>query len=215
MELQELVVLAKEVKGVSEWDTAAIIRVGGALAAKVNTLKNISGGEKQKLVLQILRKVLDDSCAKDVATKDLTKDQIAAIEARYGQLKVAVDEVLPASLELAINAARGKLNLKKIKPSVWVKFCSCFAGSVVSVLASQHLISEAQASQVSNILNQVKEKAEAIAAAKEAEETSAPVPALLELRIPASVELSTESKSEEDKKEESSQPSEEPKDTVQ
>lgn len=215
MELQELITLAKEMKGVSEWDTAAIIRVGGALAAKVNTLKNISGGEKQKLVMQILRKVLDEAAEKDLAIKDLTKDQVALIQARYQKLKVAVDEVLPASLELAINAARGKLNLKKIKPSVWVKFCSCFAGGVVSVLASQHLISESQASQVSNVLHRMEEKAAAMAAAKEAqdavEEPVEETKAALELRIPVSVE----SKPVEDKKEETTQPAEPVQDTAQ
>lgn len=212
MELQDLLNFAKEVKGVSDWDTPTIIRVGGALAAKVNTLKNISGGEKQKLVLQILRKLIDESALKELATKDLTKDAIQAIEARYVKLKVAVDEVLPASLELAINAARGKLELKKIKPSVWVKFCSCFASTVVSALASQKIISEAQASQFSNVLNQAKEKAEAMAAAKEAAEEppSEPKPSL-ELRVPGLVE----SKSVEDKKEENVQPSEPVADTAQ
>lgn len=195
MDLQELVQLAKEVKGVGEWDTAAIIRVGGALAAKINTLKNLSGGEKQKLVLQIVRKVLDEAANQELAVKDLTKGQLEAIQARYEKLKVAVDDVLPASLELAINAARGKMNLKKIKPSIWVKFCSCFAGGVVSVLASQNLISEAQAKQVTNVLHQVEEKAKTFAEAREAADE--PAKAALELRIPEQAE----SKPVEDKKE--------------
>ncbi len=211
MDIQELVQLAKEVKGVGDWDTAAIIRVGGALAAKVNSLKNLSGGEKQKLVLQIVRKVLDQAAVQELAAKDLTKGQLEAIQARYEKLKFAVEDVLPASLELAINAARGKMDLKKIKPSIWVKFCSCFAGGVVSVLASQNLISEAQANQVTNVLRQAEEKAKTFAEAKEAGEAATEEKAALELRIPVQVE----SKPVEDKKEDVPDVVSKPEDTSQ
>jgi hypothetical protein len=106
---------------------------------------------------------------------DLSKEQIDAIKDRFARVKTAVEEVLPASLELAVSAARGKLNLKKIKPSVWVKMCSCFLKTVVQQLASHKLISEAQASQASHALEVVQKKAEdAAASAEAAEKTDAP-----------------------------------------
>lgn len=167
MELADLMKFANELKGSGTWDVQALIRVGGSLAGRVNALQNLSGGEKLKLVQQILRRVLEEAESKETAVTGLTKEQIEAVKERFARVKAAVEDVLPASLELAVQASRGKLNLKKIKPSVWVKFCSCFLKTVVQQLASHHLISEAQASQASHALEVVQKKAEEAAAASE------------------------------------------------
>ena len=60
MELSELVELVKKTQGTTEWDVAAVIRVGGVLAAKVNTLTNLSGKEKGKLVADALKAAFDE-----------------------------------------------------------------------------------------------------------------------------------------------------------
>lgn len=199
MELADLMNFANEVKGVGTWDVQALIRVGGALAGRVNALQNLSGGEKLKLVQQILRKVLEEAESKEIAVKDLTKEQIQTIKERYARVKTSVEDVLPASLELALNAARGKLNLKKIKPSVWVKICSCFLKTVVQQLASHNLISEAHATQASQALEVVQKKAEDAAAAAEGAEKPAEEAAGTALETaPATTESSSsEAKSEE------------------
>lgn len=167
MELNELVAIAKDCKGSGNWTSASLIRVGGILAGKVNGIENMSGTEKLKLVQRILLQVLAESENKEIAEKGLSEDDIKKIHDRYDVLENVVSDTLPASLELAIQAARGGLDLKKIKPSQWVKFCSCFTTTVVHQLASLNLISEAHATQVRQLLVKVEEKAQEKAAEME------------------------------------------------
>ena len=169
MELSDLVNLAKECKGSGAWNSATLIRVGGLLAGKINSIQNMSGPEKLKLTQRVLLQALAEVENKEIAEPNLSKEAIQQIHDRYDVLESVVADVLPASLELAINAARGRLDLKKIKPSVWVKLCSCFATTVVHELASLHLISEAHASQARRLLVVVEEKAAAAAEAREGE----------------------------------------------
>lgn len=176
MELQELVALAKECKGPGNWTSASLIRVGGILAGKVNTIQNLSGTEKLKLVQRILIQLLAEAENKEIAEPGLTKEEIQKIHDRYDVLENIVGETLPASLELAINAARGRLDLKKVKPSTWVRMCSCFATAVVHQLASMNLISEAHATEARRAIGVVQEKAEAVAVAKEAVEAPKETP---------------------------------------
>jgi hypothetical protein len=167
MELSDLLTLAKECKGPGTWTTANLIRVGGIVAGKVNMIQNLSGGEKLKLVQRVLLQLLGEAENKEIAQPDLTKEEIQKIHDRYDVLELTVADVLPASLELAIQAARGGLDLKKVKPSTWVKLCSCFATTVVQQLASMNLISETHATQTRRLLATATEKAEAVAVAKE------------------------------------------------
>lgn len=161
MELNELVAIAKDCKGSGNWTPASLIRVGGILAGKINGIQNMSGTEKLKLVQRVLLQVLAETENKEVGEKGLSADDIQKIHERYDVLENVVNDTLPASLELAIQAARGGLDLKKIKPSQWVKFCSCFATSVVHQLASLNLISEAHATQVRELVVKVEEKLDA------------------------------------------------------
>jgi hypothetical protein len=196
MELQELLSVAKECKGPGNWTSASLIRVGGILAGKVNSIENLSGTEKTKLVQRILIQLLAETEKKEVEEPGLSKDEIQKIHDRYDVLENIVAETLPASLELAINAARGRLDLKKVKPSTWVKMCSCFATAVVHQLASMNLISEAHATQARRAIGVVQEKAEAVALAKEASDVAvtpkeAPPKELLE-SVPQEVKKETE-----------------------
>jgi hypothetical protein len=176
MELHDLVTLAKECKGPSAWTSSNLIRVGGLLAAKVNAIENLSGGEKLKLVQRVLLQGLAEAENKEIDEPGLSKEEIQKIHSRFDVLESTVGEVLPASLELAIKAARGGLDLKKVKPSTWVKLCSCVGTAVVHQLASMNLISEAHASHAQRALLVLREKVEVAAAAQEAAagETEAP-----------------------------------------
>ena len=167
MELKDLVGLATELKGPGAWSTPNVIRIGGLLAAKVNAIQNLSGGEKLKLVQRVLLQVLAEAENKEIAEPGMTKEEIQKIRDRYDLLEATVGDVLPVSLELAIKAARGGLNLKKISPTIWVKLCSCFATTVVHQLASMNLISEAHAGHARRALLVIREKAETVAEAKE------------------------------------------------
>ena len=167
MDLQQLIAFVKEAQGPLNWDSASLIRVGGQLAVKVNGIQNLSGQEKQKLVCQILKTVLEDVEKKEKSETSVEEEK-AAIAQQFASLKKTVEEVLPASLDLALAAARGKLDLKKVKMSVWVKYFSCCAKSVVTALVSNNVISQAQAKQATDALAAVEEKANAIADAADA-----------------------------------------------
>jgi hypothetical protein len=167
MELQELLAFVKETQGALKWDSASLIRVGGQLAVKVNGIKNLSGQEKQALICQILKTVLEDVEKKE-KSETTVEEEKAAIAQQFASLRKTVDEVLPASLDLALAAARGKLDLKKVKMSVWVKYFSCCAKSVVTALASSNVISQAQAKQATDALAAVEVKAAVAAEAADA-----------------------------------------------
>lgn len=179
MDIQQLVAFAKESQGVLSWDTGSLIRVGGQLAAKVNAIQNLSGQEKQKLICQVLKLVLADVEKRESEGK--SEEEKKTIVQQFATLKQAVDDIIPASLELAISAARGKLDLKKVKMSVWVRYFSCCASSVVKMLVSNHVISEDQGKQASSALAAVEAKAAeaaekhdaAVAAEEKKEETKA------------------------------------------
>jgi hypothetical protein len=167
MELQELLTFVKETQGALKWDSASLIRVGGQLAVKVNGIKNLSGQEKQALICQILKTVLEDVEKKE-KSETTVEEEKAAIAQQFASLRKTVDEVLPASLDLALAAARGKLDLKKVKMSVWVKYFSCCAKSVVTALVSNNVISQAQAKQATDALAAVEERAAVAAEAADA-----------------------------------------------
>lgn len=174
MELSDLVTLAKDCKGPGNWTSSSLIRVGGILASKINGIQNLSGTEKLKLVQRILLQLLGEAENKEIAEPGISADEIQKIHDRYDVLEAVVVDAVPASLELALKAARGSLDLKKIKPSTWVKMCSCFATGVVHQLASMNLISETHATQARRLLASATEKAEAVVVAKEQAEEPKP-----------------------------------------
>jgi hypothetical protein len=203
MEFSELVGLARECKGSGNWTSASLIRVGGLLAGKINGIQNLSGPEKLKLIQRVLIQALAEAENKEIAVPELAKEEIQKINERYDVLENVVADALPASLELAINAARGRLDLKKVKPSTWVKVCSCVGIAVVHQLASMNLITEAHANQARRAIEVVQEKAEAVAKAKEAEveppkpsQESAPVEEKKETELAPAVEVVAEGTSQ-------------------
>lgn len=151
MNFEQLVDLARTAKGADNWDVATLIRVGGALAGNVNVFANLSGAEKLSLVCKVLNHLLDEAEKKEVeAAPESDKE---AIKQRFAGLQTALKDVIPASITLAVSAARGKLDLKKVEPSFWVSLCSCFASSAVSYLASKDLISEADAKKAAQTID--------------------------------------------------------------
>jgi hypothetical protein len=179
MEISELVELVKKTQGTTEWDVAAVIRVGGVLAAKVNTITELSGKEKGKLVADALKAAFDELEKKEAA--GLTEENLKALKARFDQLKAAVDDVLPASLELALSAGRGGLDLKKVKPSFWIHLGSCCAKAAVTVLVNEKLISEETAKKAADAVATV----ETVAAAAVADEVKPAAAAVVETQTVA------------------------------
>lgn len=186
MQVDDLVAIAKEAQGVLTWDSSSLIRVAGILAMKVNAIQNLSGQEKQKLVCQVLKRVLDDVEKKEVS-EEQTEEKKKNLSEHFSTLKKCVDDVIPASLELALSAARGKLDLKKVKMSVWVRYFSCCIRSAVTVLVSNNVISQEQAKKANDLIVVAEAKAADAAAAADAA-TASVVDAADAAPAPASVE---------------------------
>ncbi len=198
MEVEQLLQFIREKTAGRKWDAETCLRVGAELAVKVNAVSNLSGSEKKKLVVDLILQVLKEAEDKEKAGKSDT----TAITERYDRLEKTVKEVLPTSLELIVSASRGKLDLKKVKPSVWMRYCSCFAKGVVTILVSQKVISEEMAKKVTDMTEQVEEKAGAVldAAAADGEIKVEEVvnPVVLQLREVAA-SAATESSTQESK----------------
>lgn len=200
MEVEQLLQFIREKTAGRKWDAETCLRVGAELAVKVNAISNLTGSEKKKLVVDLILQVLKEAEDKEKAGKS----DVTAITERYDRLEKTVKEVLPTSLELIVSASRGKLDLKKVKPSVWMRYCSCFVKSVVTVLVSQKVISEEVGKKVTDVTETVEEKAgsaaDAFVASKEGEETKTEEvvnPIVLQLREVAA--SATESSTQESK----------------
>lgn len=190
MELQELEQFVREKASLRKWDAEGCLRIGAELAVKINAIKNLSGEEKKKLVVDLILKGLHEGEKKE---KEGSSNP-DAITARYDQLEKVVKETLPVSLELMISASRGKFDLKKIKPSVWLRYCSCFAKGVVTVLVSQKVISEETAKNVNEKLEMIEDKVEPMAMA--ADENATVENPMLKIREVASASAAVASASE-------------------
>lgn len=204
MDIPQLIAFTKETQGSLKWDTASLIRLGGLLAVKVNMIQNLTGQEKGKLVCQVLKTVLGDIEKKEKAEEGKTEEEKKMIEEQFASLQKTVDDVVPASLDLALAAARGKLDLKKVKLSVWVRYFSCCARSIVTVLASQNVISQSQAKDALTAVEKVAEKAAEAAESAESAESSQEDKTHFEqanpMHTPSEEGAKTESKGEESPK---------------
>lgn len=147
MEIEQLLQFIREKSLGKKWDAETCLRVGAELAVKVNAIANLCGSEKKKLVVDLILQVLKEAEEKEKAASSL----IDGITERYDRLEKTVKDVLPTSLDLIVLASRGKLDLKKVKPSVWVRYCSCFVKSVVTILVSQKVISEDIGKKVTDV----------------------------------------------------------------
>jgi arginyl-tRNA synthetase len=204
MEVEQLLQFIREKTVWRKWDAETCLRVGAELAVKVNGVSNLNGSEKKKLIVDLILRVLKEAEDKEKEGKSDTTQ----ITERYDQLEKTVKDVLPTSLELIVSASRGKLDLKKVKPSVWMRYCSCFVKSVVTVLVSQKVISEADGKKVTDVTETVEEKAgaalDAVVASKEEGQTvenpvavaAAAAAVALQIREVASTESSTQESKE-------------------
>jgi hypothetical protein len=108
--------LAQQVICHKQWDAALIVSLGGSLAVEANKLLTLSGPQKKQLVLDVVKAVLNES--------------VTASTAELKQLQFVVESVLPASLDLAVAAARGKFDLKKTKRTCFAAFVACLPSLV-------------------------------------------------------------------------------------
>jgi hypothetical protein len=96
-----------------------IVHLGGVLAGKVNQLAQLSGPEKKLLVVAVV----------DLALQELLK-KVGVDAAKVEGAAQFAKEALPAVLDVAVDAARGKLDLRKpaVRAACWtglVALLSC------------------------------------------------------------------------------------------
>jgi hypothetical protein len=116
-----------------KWTVDQVISLGGVLAAEANKFSSLSGSQKKQLVCDVLKDVLNESVK-------VSTDQLGSVsKEELAQLLFVVDSVLPASLDLAVSAARGKLDLKKAKKTCFSALLLCipFVSSKLGASSAQ------------------------------------------------------------------------------
>lgn len=118
----ELVALAREALSDGKMTFGEVVLLGGQLAGKVNQYGQLSGTQKQELVVR----ALEDALKQVLAAKEASAPSAEELEAFRQKVQQAVEfakSTLPAVLTLAVQAARGQLDLKKIDKEAVAKGC--------------------------------------------------------------------------------------------
>jgi hypothetical protein len=98
-----------------------LMSLAAALAAEVNNLKSLSGAEKKQLVCGIVTQALQTALT--ASKVGLGSPAVAAEE--EVALTYVVKNVIPASVDLLVAAANGRLSLKAVAAAGWANCLSC------------------------------------------------------------------------------------------
>jgi hypothetical protein len=117
--LRELSREAADVLADGQVTFGEVVRLGGSLAGKANRFAQISGQQKQALVLQAVDVALKQVLALKMST--LPEDQRDAFRSKIETAASFAKETLPAVLDVAVQAARGQLDLRKpeVRKTLW------------------------------------------------------------------------------------------------
>lgn len=147
-EFGKLKAVAETVMHQKDWSAPSLVALGGVLAAEANRLSGLSGAQKKQLVVDVIKAVFQEAIKKST---DVSGSSLASPEV-IQSLTFVIDSVLPASLDLAVAAARGQLDLKKVKRSVFVGCLtglpSLFALCGVSRSQSQAIVAQVEQAAV-------------------------------------------------------------------
>ena len=111
VEIGDLVQVAHDALADGHLSFGEVVQLGGLLASKVNRFVGLSGQQKQKVVLGVLEKACSDLLAKRAEDEAFRAKLVAAQE--------FAKDVLPSVLDLAVSAAKGKLDIGQVKKSCW------------------------------------------------------------------------------------------------
>ena len=134
MESSDLIQFVKDKKGSGPWTVTSLLQAAVPLLMKVQLYTNMSQDQKKKLVINLVKKILVEEKAELDKKVDLTADQKKIEAAVFEKLLVAVDEVLPAVLDL--------IPIPELPKAVkrWFSLLPCSMVSV-GLSASEHLVS--------------------------------------------------------------------------
>jgi hypothetical protein len=145
-EFGKLKSVAHEIMSQKQWSAAAVVALGGSLAAAANRLTGLSGLQKKQLVLDVIKVVLQESVEKST--------DLSGSPEVVKSLNFVLEHVLPASLDLAVAAARGQLDLKKVKASVFAGCLACLP-SLLGACGASSAQAQAVVSQVATVAKSV------------------------------------------------------------
>jgi hypothetical protein len=116
-----------------------IVHLGGVLAGKANQIAQLSGPEKKALVVGVV----------DLALQEILK-KAGVDSAKVESVGQFAKEALPAVLDVVVDAARGRLDLRKpaLRAACWsglVSLLGCTgAPAALAPLAPQNTVEEPQ-----------------------------------------------------------------------
>ncbi len=120
-DIADLVALARDALSDGQLTFGEVVLLGGQLAGKVNQYGQLSGSQKQEIVLR----ALEDGLKQVLAAKEKTLpvEELEAFRQKVQQAVEFAKSTLPAVLTVAVQAARGNLDLKKVEPEAVAKGC--------------------------------------------------------------------------------------------
>jgi hypothetical protein len=163
VEVGDLVQVARDALADGHLSFGEVVQLGGLLASKVNRFVGLSGQQKQKVVLGVLEKASSDLLAKRVDDEAYRAKLVAAQE--------FAKDVLPSVLDLAVSAAKGRLDLGQVKKSCWSVLRAglrCVAKDLVPLVPIVATIAPTVAKEIEVAVEQTQQPV--------VEEKSAPVP---------------------------------------
>jgi hypothetical protein len=122
VEVGDLVQVARDALADGHLSFGEVVQLGGLLASKVRQFVGLSGHQKQKVVLGVLEKACADLLEEKL--EKLPEDQREAYRAKLVAAQEFAKDVLPSVLDLAVSAAKGKLDLRSVKKSCWTVLCA-------------------------------------------------------------------------------------------
>lgn len=113
--IDDLVKAARDALADGQVTFGEVVQLGGLLASKVNRFGQLSGPEKQKVVVAAVEKGLE--LVLDEKLKSLPEAEREAFEKKVKTAVEFAKETLPAVIDVAVSAANGKLDLGRAKKS--------------------------------------------------------------------------------------------------
>jgi hypothetical protein len=129
-EFDRLKSFARSLMSQKQWDASSLVALGGSLAGEVNKISSLSGPQKKQLVLDVVKSVFQEAVEKASPASPLASAETVK------SLTFVLDFAVPASLDLAVAAARGQLDLKKVKKTAVAGCLACLPFLMKSAGAS-------------------------------------------------------------------------------
>lgn len=101
-----------------------VVHLGGVLASKVSQFAQLSGKQKQTLVIRVVEVALEEVLAG--AKTKLGESELQEFEKKIHAAVSFAKETLPAVFDVAVQAAKGQLNLlaPETRRTLWAAVCA-------------------------------------------------------------------------------------------